>query len=1263
MKKDAVDNNKLTNKELNNFRLMTQLIELKKHKKAFKICEQILKKYPKNGETLAVKGYLLNLMDEKNKEEAFKLIKEGIVNNISSSFCWYLYGCLYKIYKNNDEALKCYLKALKLNRYDYKALKEACVLLLYLGRYEQFKDLRIDVYKDTVKGVRDKAILIFAFHLVKQYEKCSLIINQVQEDLAPKRSDNRDPRKGNDLTPSEKHDLIIYMCEILLEGKLYGACLDLLKRNEEELLDKLWYNKMLGLLYLFQENFDQANLHFRKAFELNYENLSILLLILYTERSYTLDGNGGIDGSGSSGEADDASKQGRRALSSLFFLDYKNEHKMDDQVNVDEHAKVLLHEFILDVYGSNRNLKLLARKEKNVLNDYVCHNWGMKKYDVYTLSEFNNFVNVNLVDEKHFKQNLHLKNIDEYIKSMRESIQGEMSNITKGDDVYSHNIIHWSEKLGVDLPYCYKKKFEKGMNMVHFYKIKNLNQEEENCFENYFKNLQKKYKHSNLLRIFPLYFYNEKRFSFHVEKLLRSLCFQKCLTIFSYFRPFFTYKNVKIILFLLHRYIENYERVGDIPPFDCGGLACAEVGGCHDCLGGELGQEGEESPGKETQGWAKETPEKREFMPVHGYETDHLNGEAMNGELPTGDDKVHLEKIPNGGEAEETPQLSSRKNAVDSFLHETEEIKNIIGMATPLGGGQKAENKDQNGRKIEKANGKKSTDEGKEKKERKLDLKKVTLTEEERKEYFIFCIHSFITQLYDYINCPNESLTLLKDSSDKITFKANESLKQELLFIKGLIYKRNGNYLEAYRHLEECRLANIGDRYINSKTIKTCLKCGLIKDARKMAYIFTNPLDNNFLKNINETQCFWLEYSISQSYFDNHPNVHLGRYLSLGTDSLYDFGAVKKAENEAAVKKEAGVEYHAAVGKEAEVENVVKERNPSGEKPKLNLRRSILVDNDMLGRNEFNDYSRGLHYLHMGHKHFLDIHEDQICFYYYTMRKLLYRSYRHLLYLTSEIFSCRFYRKFGKALIKALLHIHDSGLLKKNDMNKKSKKKTKANVTMQDESDIYEHIKDDPLQNAMIYMKTFLSQPNVDLSVYKLKFDIERRSPDQDYGQMLDTLLTMKSIFPHHNYNYKFGPAISYYLCTVRLDSASEEARKEITNKLNDLLGLNHSAYNIELLKEVRTQYMEDFVKFFNEHKKGDLHYYQSALEMYLDCGEKVDERLLENSNIDPKKNKLTRCFKFLRFLLKWQGKHVEFAPLLDHFKVTSFFFYAILCH
>ncbi|GAW83805.1 hypothetical protein, conserved [Plasmodium gonderi] len=1263
MKKDGADFNKLTPKEMNNFRLMTQLIELKKHKKAFKICEQILKKYPKNGETLAVKGYLLNLMDEKNKEEAFKLIKEGIINNISSGFCWYLYGCLYKIYKNYDEALKCYLKSIKINRYDYKALKEACILLLYLKKYEQFKDLREDMYKDTIRGVRDKAILIFSYHLIEKYEKCFFLINQMEEDLRAK-TNSTDPVRGNDLSTSEKHDLLVYMAEILLEGKMYKACMNFLKTHEKELYDKFWYNKMVGLVHLFEDNFVEANLFFKRAFEMNYENLNVLLLILFTERNYKLGGSGSGSSSGnSSGSAipsgvkvehdnvEESKKvepeQGMdsekkiKTLSSLFYLDYKDEHTMDEKVNIKESVKILLHEFILDIYGSNRNLKLLSKKEKNILNDYVCHNLEMKKYDIYTISEFNNFVNINLVDEAKFKENLHISNVNEFIDSLRESIKKEVNEISN-IDVYSYTNIHWSEKLGVDLLYCHKKKFEKCMDKIHFYKIKNLNDEEENYFENYFKDLQKVYKSSNLLKIFPLYFYNEKKFSFHVQILLRSLCFQKCLTVFSYFKPFFTYKNIKIILFLLHKYIENYDKSKDISPIKCGEM----IDGNYICAYFETGEQLGQMVEKVGEHRREDTIEKREFL----SDQDHKNltyEKTRNVEITNVHDNdnlecvndMSLEKKMNSG-TNETQQLRNEK-LVDRFLEESDEIKSIVGMASHMGRGGKEEeeSKKKNENKSNIRISKKNNENKEEKKEIKLDLKNMILTDEEKKEYFMLCIHSFISQLYDYINCANESLALIENSLNRITFKINECVKHELIFIKGLIYKRNGNYLDAYRYLEKCRIANIGDRFINSKTIKTCLKCGLIKDAKKMASIFTNPLDNNFMKNINETQSFWLEYSISMSYFNNHPNIHLGRFLSLGFDSLYDFGDEEQGSDIEGTSRINGIGGISGTSGTSDiggisgingrsvtdVENLQKSPNVGkGEhkndkkingKQKLNLRKSILVDNDMLGRNEFNDYSRGLHYLHMGHKQFMDIHEDQICFYYYTIRKVLYRSYKHLLHMTSEIFSSRFYRKFGKSLIKTLLYMHDFGLLYKNDLNKNSKKKNKPTATNQEESDIYEHIKNDPIDNAMIYMKTFLSQPNVDLSLYKLKYDIECRSP-------------------------------------VPFDRMTEELRKEITTKLNELLGLNHSTYNDELLKDVRKKYMQDFIIFGNEYKKGDLRYYQSALEMYLDCNEKIEENLLERFNIDPQKNKLTRCFKFLRFLYKRQEKCSQLVDLLSHFKI-----------
>uniref|UniRef100_A0A8C9HI61 N-alpha-acetyltransferase 15, NatA auxiliary subunit n=1 Tax=Piliocolobus tephrosceles TaxID=591936 RepID=A0A8C9HI61_9PRIM len=604
MSKTSVDHNTLSSKEIINFRQVTELIELKKYKKALKICEQILKKHPTNGETLALKGYVLNLIDDKNKEEAFKYIKDGIKHNLSSSFCWYLYGCLYKNYKNYNEACKCFTKAIQLNKYDHKPLKEYCILLLYLNKYEQFKDIRIDIYNNTNKTLRDKAILIFAFHLLKEYMKCYVIIKQMEKELLYD--------TYNDLSQDEKHNLLVYIIEILLEGQMFKDCIYIMNTYKHFFLDKFWYNKLMGLLYLYENDFTQANLYFKKAFFYNYENLEILLLMLYTEREYYIVGGNLCEqpnrpthnnGNGKDNDSDnvndkrneskhetlhtDANKN-KTTLSSLFYLDYKNEHKPNKEVKIDKNVKVLLNDFILDTYGSNKNLKLLSYIEKNILNDYISHNLGMKQYDIYTIAEFNNFINSNKISEDKFKDGLDKPSMSvfEFIATLQEDIQkedicekkrcinenkdqnsNEESDNVVGTNCHHFNNIYWSKKLGVDLLYLCKKKFEKNINNLHFYKIKNLNDEEEACIEAYFSKLQKIYTNSNLIRLFPLYFYNENKFSYYVEKQIRSLCFQKCFSIFSFLKYFYTYKNIKIILFILHKYIDNYSKKKELVSF------------------------------------------------------------------------------------------------------------------------------------------------------------------------------------------------------------------------------------------------------------------------------------------------------------------------------------------------------------------------------------------------------------------------------------------------------------------------------------------------------------------------------------------------------------------------------------------------------------------------------------------------------------------------------------------------------------------------
>lgn len=81
----------LPSKETGLFRQVVKFYESKQYKKAIKAADQILKKFPDHGETLAMKGLTYNYMDGK-KEEAYDLVRRGLKADLRSHVCWHVYG-------------------------------------------------------------------------------------------------------------------------------------------------------------------------------------------------------------------------------------------------------------------------------------------------------------------------------------------------------------------------------------------------------------------------------------------------------------------------------------------------------------------------------------------------------------------------------------------------------------------------------------------------------------------------------------------------------------------------------------------------------------------------------------------------------------------------------------------------------------------------------------------------------------------------------------------------------------------------------------------------------------------------------------------------------------------------------------------------------------------------------------------------------------------------------------------------------------------
>lgn len=70
----------LPKKEADLFRNVVKHYEMKQYKKAIKQADTILKKFPKHGETLCMKGLTLNYTAK--KEEALSFVKLGLMNDM-----------------------------------------------------------------------------------------------------------------------------------------------------------------------------------------------------------------------------------------------------------------------------------------------------------------------------------------------------------------------------------------------------------------------------------------------------------------------------------------------------------------------------------------------------------------------------------------------------------------------------------------------------------------------------------------------------------------------------------------------------------------------------------------------------------------------------------------------------------------------------------------------------------------------------------------------------------------------------------------------------------------------------------------------------------------------------------------------------------------------------------------------------------------------------------------------------------------------------
>ncbi|KFD57789.1 hypothetical protein M513_01459 [Trichuris suis] len=248
-------------KELALFKRIVKCYEHKQYRNGLKFAKQILSnpKFAEHGETLAMKGLILNCLGK--KEEANEYVKRGLTNDVRSHVCWHVYGLMQRSEKKYDEAIKAYRNALKIEKENIQILRDLSLLQLQMRDLEGYKDTRYQLF--ILRPTQRVSWIGFALglHLVEEYDLALSILEEFRKTQTNKTYD------------FEHSEFLLYQNMVYREAGRLDEALAHLERFQAEICDQLSYlETKADLLYQLGKKEDSA-LIYRKLLAKNSENV------------------------------------------------------------------------------------------------------------------------------------------------------------------------------------------------------------------------------------------------------------------------------------------------------------------------------------------------------------------------------------------------------------------------------------------------------------------------------------------------------------------------------------------------------------------------------------------------------------------------------------------------------------------------------------------------------------------------------------------------------------------------------------------------------------------------------------------------------------------------------------------------------------------------------------------------------------------------------------------------------------------------------
>ncbi|XP_046912058.2 LOW QUALITY PROTEIN: N-alpha-acetyltransferase 15/16 [Dermatophagoides farinae] len=267
-------------REASLFKKILKHFKDKQFKNGLKICNQILSnpKFAEHGETLSMKGLILNSMGK--KQEALEYVRKGLKNDVKSHVCWHVFGLLQKADHKYEEAIKCYRNALRWKKDSVQILSDLSLVQIQTRDLEGYRDSRYQLFS-LRPGERSTWIgCAMAYHLTGDHMTAVNILTEYQKSSSTgNNARNRNSRRQNNEI-YEHSELLLYHVFILFECNRFDEALSLLDSHENDIVDKVSYFEYKCRIYLALERFEDAQyILLKQLIDRNPENAAYFTLL------------------------------------------------------------------------------------------------------------------------------------------------------------------------------------------------------------------------------------------------------------------------------------------------------------------------------------------------------------------------------------------------------------------------------------------------------------------------------------------------------------------------------------------------------------------------------------------------------------------------------------------------------------------------------------------------------------------------------------------------------------------------------------------------------------------------------------------------------------------------------------------------------------------------------------------------------------------------------------------------------------------------